>query len=120
MRLSHRGTAAAVAFFVVVQSIIHFVFSLANYSRVERVFDVTPSVRPCEGASVMASGSASGSSVSRKKAEADLNSFWELPDMMPAKFSEFSACPHLDLIYAIKFMQPPLLRPLLHDSPPPP
>ena len=24
-------------------------------------------------------------------------------------------CPHLDLIYTIKFMQPPLLRPLFHD-----
>ena len=34
----------------------------------------------------------------------------ELPDMTSAKFSDFLAlppCPHLDLIYALKFMQPP-------------
>ena len=28
-------------------------------------------------------------------------------------------CPHWELIYSIKFMQPPLLRPLLHDPCPP-
>ena len=37
----------------------------------------------------------------------------ELPDMMSTKYSEFlppPPCPHLDLIYTIKFTQPPLLR----------
>ena len=37
------------------------------------------------------------------------------------KFSPSSPCPHLDLIYKIKFKQPPLLRPrpLFNDPPPP-
>ena len=47
----------------------------------------------------------------------------EFPDMMSAKFSAFLTpsllCPHLDLIYAMKFTQPPLLCPLFHDHPPP-
>ena len=46
----------------------------------------------------------------------------EPPDMMSAKFWAFwppPPCPHLDLIYTMKFMQPPLLRPLIHDPFPP-
>ena len=42
--------------------------------------------------------------------------------MMSAKFLDFCPlppCPHLDLIYTINFNQPPLLRPLFHDPPPP-
>ena len=41
--------------------------------------------------------------------------------MMSTKFSDiltpFFPCPHLDLIYTIKFMQTLLLRLLLHDPP---
>ena len=44
--------------------------------------------------------------------------------MTTAKFSDFLTpsppCPHLDLIYTIKFTQPPLLRTLIHDPLPPP
>ena len=39
--------------------------------------------------------------------------------MMSTKFLDFLSpppCPHLELINTIKFMQPPLLRPLFHDS----
>ena len=47
----------------------------------------------------------------------------ELPDMRSAKISKFLTpfhpCPHLNLIYSIKFTQPPLLHLLFHDHPPP-
>ena len=42
----------------------------------------------------------------------------ELTEMMTAKFSDSlppPPCPHLDLIYATKLTQPPLLRPPFHD-----
>ena len=42
----------------------------------------------------------------------------ELPDMMYANFRTFRPpppCPHLNLIYAIKFMQPPLLHSFIPD-----
>ena len=48
----------------------------------------------------------------------------EPPDMMSTKFLHFfdplPPCPHLDLIYTIKLMQPPLLHLLFHDHLPPP
>ena len=34
-------------------------------------------------------------------------------------FDPLPPCPHLDLIYTIKFKQPPLLRTLFNDPPPP-
>ena len=47
---------------------------------------------------------------------------WELPEMMSEIFLAFLTpslpCPHLDLIYIMKFAQPPLLHPLFHDFPP--
>ena len=43
--------------------------------------------------------------------------------MTSANFSDFLTpsppCLHLELIYILKFMQPPLLRPLFHDPLPP-
>ena len=43
--------------------------------------------------------------------------------MASTEFSGFLTpsppCLHLDLIYTIEFTQPPLLRPLFHDLPPP-
>ena len=42
--------------------------------------------------------------------------------MTSAKFWGFlspAPCAHLELIYTIEFMQPPLVHPLLHDPPPP-
>ena len=46
---------------------------------------------------------------------------WDLPLMTSAKFLGFwppsPPCPHLDLIYTIKFTQPLLLHPLFHDPP---
>ena len=33
-------------------------------------------------------------------------------------FDILPPCPHLDLIYALKFTQPPFLRPHFHDPPP--
>ena len=47
----------------------------------------------------------------------------EHPLMTSAKFSAFLTpfppCPHLELICSIEFTQPPLLRPLFPDPPPP-
>ena len=40
--------------------------------------------------------------------------------MTSSKFSDFltpTPCPHLDLIYTMRFTQPPLLRQLFHDLP---
>ena len=46
----------------------------------------------------------------------------EPPDMMSAKFLDFlkplPTCLHMKLICSIRFMQPPVLRPLFHDPPP--
>ena len=45
-----------------------------------------------------------------------------LPVIMSTKILDFSTlfplCPHLELIYIIKFTQPPLLCTLFHDPPP--
>ena len=48
----------------------------------------------------------------------------ELPDMMSAKIWDFSTpfppfCPHEELVYTIKFTQPPLLRLRFHFPPTP-
>ena len=45
----------------------------------------------------------------------------EPPFMMSTKFSAFLTpplCLHLELLYTIKFTQPPLLPPIFHDPPP--
>ena len=46
-----------------------------------------------------------------------------LPLMMSTKFSDLltpsSPCLHSELIHTIKFMRPPLLHPLFHDTPSP-
>ena len=51
------------------------------------------------------------------------SSVGELPDMLSAKLSAFLTPsfphPHLELIYTVKFTEPPLLSPLFHDPLPP-